>query len=128
MVGRGADRVGAGLAQLGEEPDEVDELGAGHEVDQPLGHQRAALLAVLDLGGRDRPELAGGLLEDDPLVVLVGDDPLEDLAVGRSATTRVWNSSLIAWSGSMIELIDVVDRRAEPERAQVGPDPARRRR
>ena len=33
-------------------------------------------------GDRDDPQGAGGLLEHDPLVVLVGDDALEDLAVG----------------------------------------------
>ena len=123
MVGVGPDRVGAGLAQLGEEPDEVDELGAGQQVRQPLGHQRAALLAVLDRGDRDDPLLAGGVLEDEPLVVLLDHDPLEDPAVVGEDDPGL-ELLLDRLVGDQDRVDDVIDRRAEAQGAQLRPDPA----
>ena len=63
--GLGRDGVGAELAQLGEEPDEVDEVGPGHRVGQAGGHQGAAGLLLLDRGRSGMRDLAVlGVAED----------------------------------------------------------------
>ena len=83
MAGVGADGIRTRLSQLGEEPNQIDEFSPGHQVGQALGHERSAGFLVFDRRDRNDAGLPSGLLEHDPLLVLVGDDALEDLAFDR---------------------------------------------
>lgn len=58
-----ADLEVAGFAQFGEEPDEVDQLGARQFVGEASGHEACAVGLFFDLFQRDRELVVFGVAE-----------------------------------------------------------------